>query len=298
MNTLIPVATDNAIEIRGLRKHYAAFDLGPLDLDIPRGSIFGFVGPNGAGKSTTIDLMFGMGQADGGTIRMLGLDAIGDEVAVKQRAAYVGPELEYGNWGKIRHAIRFVRGFYPDTWDDSHCAELLERFQLKPDEKIGTLSFGSKTKLALVLALPRRPELLVLDEPTTGLDAIAKRQLYSLLLEIVKDTRRTVLVSSHNLADLERFADHVAILNKGKLLHTGPMDRVIEKFRVADLTLPGGGNPAEIPGVTVIQRQGDRVRILIDLDAGGMEQLRALGSGDLMPMTVDLEELFISLLKK
>ena len=112
---------DHAIQIRGLRKHYPGFDLGPIDLDVPRGSIFGFVGPNGAGKSTTIDLMFGMGRVDAGAIRMLGLDAAADEVMVKTRTAYVGPELEYANWGKIHKAIRFVRGFYPATWDDA-CA--------------------------------------------------------------------------------------------------------------------------------------------------------------------------------
>jgi ABC-2 type transport system ATP-binding protein len=137
--------TQNAIEIHGLRKHYSGFDLGPLDLDIPRGSIFGFVGPNGAGKSTTIDLMFGMGQPDAGSISMLGLDHQKDEIAIKKRSAYVSPELEFSNWGKIHKAIRFVRGFYPDTWDDAYCAKLLDTFQLDPSDRIGTLSFGSLT---------------------------------------------------------------------------------------------------------------------------------------------------------
>ncbi|MEI8038990.1 MAG: ABC transporter ATP-binding protein, partial [Verrucomicrobiota bacterium] len=215
MTTETPVATDHAIQIRGLRKHYPGFDLGPLDLDVPRGSIFGFVGPNGAGKSTTIDLMFGMGRADAGAIRLLGLDAVADEVAVKTRAAYVGPELEYASWGKIGNAIRFVRGFYPESWDDAYCEQLLERFKLGSNDKIATLSFGSRTKLALVIALARRPELLVLDEPTTGLDAIAKRELFAALLDLVGDAAHTVLISSHNLTDLERFADHVAIINDG-----------------------------------------------------------------------------------
>ena len=106
----------NAVEIRGLRKHYEEFDLGPLDITVPKGSIYGFVGPNGAGKTTTIDLMFGMGKADAGSIRISGIDQADDEVATKRHAAYVGPELEYGNWGVIGRAIRFVRGFYPGTW--------------------------------------------------------------------------------------------------------------------------------------------------------------------------------------
>lgn len=291
-------ATDHAIQIRGLRKHYPGFNLGPINLDVPRGSIFGFVGPNGAGKSTTIDLMFGMGRADAGSVRMLGLDSVANEVAVKTRAAYVGPELEYANWGKIHKAIRFVRGFYPGTWDDTYCQQLLDRFQLNPNDKIATLSFGSRTKLALVIALSRRPELLVLDEPTTGLDAIAKRELFAALLELVEDADHTILISSHNLSDLERFADHVAIINDGLILHAGPMDKVIEPFCIADFTLAQDKPLASGKGVTVIKRQGNRGRALVDRKLDGMEKLTAAGARDVTHSTVNLEELFISLLSK
>jgi ABC-2 type transport system ATP-binding protein len=298
MTTETLAATEPAIQIRGLRKHYPGFDLGPLDLDVPRGSIFGFVGPNGAGKSTTIDLMFGMGRVDAGTIRMLGLDAVADEVAVKTRTAYVGPELEYSSWGKTGHAIRFVRGFYQESWDDAYCEQLLERFQLGSNDKIATLSFGARTKLALVIALARRPELLVLDEPTTGLDAIAKRELFAALLEMVEDAGHTVLISSHNLTDLERFADHVAIINDGKILHAGPMDDVIEPFCLADFTLAAHLSLANAHGITVIGRQNTRVRALVDRNLGGLEKLAAAGARDLTHSTVNLEELFISLLSK
>lgn len=298
MKTDTQSATDHAIETRGLRKHYAGFDLGPIDLDVPRGSIFGYVGPNGAGKSTTIDLMFGMGRPDAGSVRMLGLDAMADEVAVKQRAAYVGPELEYANWGKIRNAIRFVRGFYPESWDDAYCGELLDRFKLNADDKIGTLSFGSRTKLALVIALSRRPELLVLDEPTTGLDAIAKQELFSALLELVEDAGHTILISSHNLSDLERFADHVAIINDGLILHAGPMNEVIEPFCIADFTLAESAPLSNGSGITLIRRQANRVRALVDRKLGGLEKLAAAGARDVTHNTVNLEELFISLLKK
>ena len=290
--------TQNAIEIRGLRKHYTGFDLGPLDLDIPRGSIFGFVGPNGAGKSTTIDLLFGMGRPDAGSISMLGLDHQQDEVAIKQRTAYVSPELEFANWGKIHKAIRFVRGFYPDTWDDTYCAKLLDTFQLNPMDRIGTLSFGSKTKLSLILALSRHPELLVLDEPTTGLDALAKQELFSALLELVEDTEKTILISSHNLSDLERFADHVAIINDGTLLHSGPMDKVIDPFSIVDFTLPSTTALPSGKGLTLISRQGDQARALIDRQSDGITQLEAAGATNLHQSTVTLEELFISLLKK
>lgn len=298
MNTETITPTENAIEICGLRKHYKNFDLGPLDLKVPRGSIFGFVGPNGAGKSTTIDLMFGMGKSDAGSIKMLGLDSNKDEVSIKQRSAYVSPELEFGNWGKIKNAIRFVRGFYEKSWDDRYCAELLDNFQLNPEGDVTTLSFGSRTKLSLTLALARRPELLVLDEPTTGLDALAKKQLFTALLELVKDANRTILISSHNLNDLERFADHIAIINNGLLLHAGPVDSVIDPFYIADFTLPINAHIESHDGIKVIHREGERVRALIDRNANGIEQLECKGARELNQTTVNLEELFISLLKK
>lgn len=290
--------TANAIEIRGLRKHYPNFDLGPVDLDVPSGSIFAFVGPNGAGKSTTIDLLFGMGSKDSGSVRILGRDAEADEVEVKKRAAYVGPELEFAQWGKVRNAIRFVRGFYPETWDDGYCERLLDVFQLDAGDRVATLSYGSRTKLSLVLALARHPELLVLDEPTTGLDALAKRELFAQLLELVGDSGHTILISSHNLSDLERFADHVAIINDGLILHAGAMESVVEPFCVADFTLDEGVTISSGEGLKLIDRRGDRVRALVDRDRGGLEKIEAAGGRELSQSTVNLEELFVSLLKK
>ena len=291
--------SNNAVEIRGLRKHFSRFDLGPIDLDVPRGSIFGFIGPNGAGKSTTIDLMFGMGQPDAGTISMLGMDHQRNEVAVKERAAYVGPELNYASWGKIHKAIRFVRGFYPDTWDDDYCAELVERFKLDPHDNIGTLSFGQRMRLTLVLALARRPELIVLDEPTTGLDALAKNELFTALLELMEDGDKTVLISSHNLADLERFADHIGIISDGRMLHAGPMDKVVEPFSVVDFTLPSKAATfdSSANAVKIIHRDGNRRRALVDRGSGGVEEIERAGATDLRHGTVTLEELFVSLLK-
>jgi ABC-2 type transport system ATP-binding protein len=149
----------HALEIRGLRKRFPEFALGPLDVTVPAGAIYGFVGPNGSGKSTTIDLIFGMGAKDAGTIRVLGLDHVRDQVAVKRQAGYVSPDLDYRPWGRVRHAIRFVRGFYP-SWDDAYCEHLLDVFDLRPEQSIAAFSFGARTKLALVLALAHRPKLL------------------------------------------------------------------------------------------------------------------------------------------
>ncbi len=172
----------NAIEIRGLVKRYHNFQLGPLDLTVPRGAIYGLIGPNGAGKTTAIDVIFGMGRNDAGQIRVLGLDHRTDEVALKQRAGYVSPDLNFQAWSKVGRAVRFVRGFYPG-WDDAYCHELMKAFHLSDRDRIATLSFGARTKLSLLLALARRPEILILDEPTTGLDVISKQQVFTELLK-------------------------------------------------------------------------------------------------------------------
>jgi ABC-2 type transport system ATP-binding protein len=175
----------NAIEIRGLEKAFPAFALGPLDLTVPAGAIYGFVGPNGSGKTTTIDLIFAMGAKDAGSIRVLGLDHLRDEVAMKRQVAYVSPDLMFHPWGRVRKVIQFVRGFYP-TWDQAYCERLMTSLDLGADDKISTLSFGARIKLSLLLALAWRPKVLILDEPTVGLDAISKQAVFAELLAAVR----------------------------------------------------------------------------------------------------------------
>jgi ABC-2 type transport system ATP-binding protein len=233
---------NNAIEIRGLIKKYHNFQLGPLDLTVPRGAIYGLIGPNGAGKTTGIDLIFGLGRNDAGQIRVLGLDHRAEEVALKRRTAYVSPELNIQVWGKVGKAIRFVRGFYP-AWDEGYCAALMQAFHLNDSDRVATLSFGAKTKLSLLLALARRPEILILDEPTTGLDAVSKEQVFGELLKAVEDGQRTVLISSHGLSDIERFADHVGMIRNGRLFLEGRTDEVVNRYRFAEFFTTEGTLP-------------------------------------------------------
>ncbi|MCB1076901.1 MAG: ABC transporter ATP-binding protein [Verrucomicrobiae bacterium] len=291
-------ANENAIEIRGLRKHFPGFDLGPLNLTVPRGSIYGFVGPNGAGKSTTIDLIFGMGRQDAGSIRVAGLDSVADEVSLKQRAAYVSPELEFLTWGKVRNAIRFVRGFYPGTWDDAYCTTLLDTFQIDPAAKIATLSFGSRIKVALILALARRPEVLVLDEPTTGLDAVAKRELFSQLLSLMEDGGHSILISSHSLGDVERFADRIGIINDGMMLHEGATHEVVGRYCLVDVSLPSGAAFRPAPGLTLIRSRSERIRVLVDTELNGHDHLKQQGADSFEETPLTLEDLFVALMQK
>ncbi len=284
----------NAIEIRGLEKAFPAFSLGPLDLTVPRGAIYGFVGPNGAGKTTTIDLIFGMGAKDAGSITVLGLDHVRDEVAMKRQVAYVSPELYFHPWGRVYKAVQFVRGFYP-TWDQAYCERLMTSLDLGANDRIATLSFGARIKLALILALSWKPTVLVLDEPTVGLDAISKQAVFAELLAAVQDEDRTVLISSHGLTDLERFADHVGMIKNGRLLFEGSTTDVVGRFRMVDFIAAEAVPVADRAGVFVQEHDGRRWRVLLDLQRASLDWLRALGVTLVADTPVTLEELFIAL---
>jgi ABC-2 type transport system ATP-binding protein len=222
----------NAIALKGVERRLGDFVLGPLDLTVPRGAVLAFVGPNGAGKTTTLDLLMGMGAADRGEIQVLGACLPRDEVAIKRKVAYVSPDLNFTPWGSVGRALDFVRGFYPD-WDQGRCDRLLEEFSVARKERIAALSFGARIKLSLVMALSRDAELLLLDEPTVGLDVNARLLLFREIREFVSRTDktegRTVVISSHQLSDLEKLAGHVAILNKGRLIAAGPMAQLVER---------------------------------------------------------------------
>lgn len=284
----------NALEIRGLKKSFSSFTLGPLDLTVPMGAIYGFVGPNGAGKTTTIDLIFGLGMEDAGTITVLGLDHRRDEKAMKLRTGYVGPELNHSVWGRVSRLISFVKGFYP-TWDDTYCSRLLEEFGIDPGARVATLSFGTKIKLSLVLALAWRPTLLVLDEPTVGLDAISKRQVFAELLAAVRGEDRAVFISSHAITDLERFADHVGMIKSGKLLFEGPVVDIVERYRLVDVSAEQATRVADEAGVLVQEKDGSRWRLLLDRERMPVERLTQLGITPLADSSLSLEELFVAL---
>jgi ABC-2 type transport system ATP-binding protein len=289
--------TPNAVEIRGLEKRFPNFTLGPLDITVPTGAIYGLIGPNGAGKTTTLDLIFGMGDKHAGSITVLGLDHLREEVAMKSQVAYVSPEIKFHSWGTVGKTIAFVRGFYP-TWDDEYCERLMAQFGLGWKDKILTLSFGAPIKLAILLALSWRPKLLVLDEPTVGLDAIAKRQVFAELLDAVQEGDRTVLISSHGLSDLERFADHIGMIKDGRLLVEGPTGEVTERYRMVDLVTSPTFDPAamtDAAAFAVQRRDGNRWRALVDCSRAPLGDMAAQGAQVIAESPVTLEELFVAL---
>jgi ABC-2 type transport system ATP-binding protein len=284
----------NAIEIRGLKKSFGRFQLGPLDLTVPQGAIYGLIGPNAAGKTTTLDLIMGMGDADAGAITVLGLDHRRDEVAMKRQVGYASPDVNYQAWGKVWKLIRFVRGFYP-SWDESYCGQLLKSLQVNADDRIAALSFGTRIKLGLVLALSWHPKVLILDEPTAGLDAVSKKQVFSELLAALQNEERTVIISSHGLSDLERFADNIGMIKNGQMLVEGPTSELMERFQWVDFVTENGAVFTPPRDFFVQKHEGGRWQALVDTRSNSLENLAAGGARQISTTPVTLEDVFVAL---
>src|SRR5881394_677826 len=187
--------------------------LDAVTLSMPRGAVYGLVGANGAGKTTLIKHILGLLRAQRGSVRVFGLDPVADPVGVLSRIGYLSEENDLPGWMRVDELMRYSRAFHPG-WDDAYAEELRNAFALDPAAKIKTLSKGQKARAGLVVALAYRPELLVLDEPSSGLDPIVRRDILGAVIRTVAEEGRTVLFSSHLLDEVEQVADHVTIIDQ------------------------------------------------------------------------------------
>ena len=224
--------SDQVINVSNLTRRFGVkAALASVSLSLPRGAVYGLVGANGAGKTTLIKHILGLLRADSGSVRVFGLDPVADPVAVLSRIGYLSEENDLPGWMRVDELIRYSRAFYP-AWDDAYAEELRQGFALDPAAKIKTLSKGQKARAGLLIALAYRPELLVLDEPSSGLDPIVRRDILGAVLRTIANEGRTVLFSSHLLDEVERVADHVTMISDGNIVLSGPLD---------DLTASHGG---------------------------------------------------------
>jgi ABC-2 type transport system ATP-binding protein len=195
--------------------------------------VHGLVGANGAGKTTLIKHILGLLRAQSGSVRVFGLDPVADPVAVLSRIGYLSEENDLPGWMRIDELLRYTRAFYP-AWDDDYAEELRHTFDLAPTAQIGKLSKGQKARAGLLVALAYRPELLVLDEPSSGLDPIVRRDILAAVLRTIADEGRTVLFSSHLLDEVEQVADHVTMIRGGHIALSAPLSSIRESHRSLD----------------------------------------------------------------
>jgi ABC-2 type transport system ATP-binding protein len=224
--------SEAVIRISDLTRRFGAKTaLDGVSLSIPRGAVYGLVGANGAGKTTLIRHILGLLQAQSGSVRVFDRDPVSDPVGVLSRIGYLSEENDLPAWMRLDELIRYSRAFYPN-WDDAYAEELRQAFGLDRAAKIKTLSRGQKARAGLLVALAHRPELLVLDEPSSGLDPIVRRDILGAVIRTIAHEGRTVLFSSHLLDEVEEVADHVTMINHGRIVLSAPLGEIKESHRV------------------------------------------------------------------
>jgi ABC-2 type transport system ATP-binding protein len=226
-----PSSSEAVVAITNLSRRFgskAALD--DVSLYVPRGSVFGLVGENGAGKTTLIKHILGLLRAESGTVRAFGIDPVSDPVSVLGRIGYLSEQPDLPGWMRVDELLRYTQAFYP-KWDAAYAQELLVQFGLNPLQRLNTLSKGQAAKAGLLIAQAHRPELLLLDEPSSGLDPLVRRTILEAVIRTVADEGRTVFFSSHLLEEIERVSDQIAMLHQGKLVLCGPLDEIKAQHR-------------------------------------------------------------------
>ena len=222
---------ENAFEVEGVGKHYRGFSLADVSFSLPRGYIMGLIGPNGAGKTTLIKLVLNLVRRQSGSIRVFGLDNLVHEAEIKARVGFVPDEPNFHSDVTLRDLAAATAIVYR-RWDSEAFQRLVSEFQLPMQKKFKTLSHGTKTKFALALALSHGAELVILDEPTAGLDPVFRRELLDRLSGMLQDERVSILFSTHITNDLERSADFITFLRAGRVVFSKPKDEILDSWAV------------------------------------------------------------------
>ena len=284
-----------AIALRGVSKRYRFFALDDVSLRLEPGQILGFVGPNGAGKSTTIRILMALVRADAGEVEVLGCRMPDEQVRAKREVGFVSEEMRLFPGATIGWHVGFVRSVFPGAWDDRYAARLLQRFHLHREQRVKGLSHGEQVKAALLLALARRPRLLVLDEPTVGLDPVARQEVIGELMEVVRDEERSILFSSHNTLDVEQICDQIAFIDRGRIVDSGDKEAFLERWRRLSLELPATIALPEVPGVVDVARSARTAVVTVNaFDEALPAAYQRAGAvvRDVQRMT--LEEIFVA----
>ncbi len=265
-----------------------------LNLNVPRGSIYGFLGRNGAGKTTTIKMLLGLARPTSGSAHVLGMDVFSKRMAIFQRTAFVSEKKTLYPTLTPSELVRFSRGFYP-TWSDSAAEKYARLFEVPMKQKFEKLSNGNQTKVWLLLALAQGADLLILDEPTTALDPITVDQLLRVLAE---DRGCTVFFSSHQLEEVEQIAEYVGVIEHGKLMVESRLDDIKSDFRL--ITAAGDGLPAQTSEqILSVDVEQNFYRYVITKDADDFVARLSRGGATIMNVSpLSLREIFLRLVGK
>src|SRR5215469_9831877 len=247
--------TDLAIKLESVTKRYRYFTLDNIDLEVPAGEIMGLIGPNGAGKSTTIRILLGLVHQDSGNVRVLGHRMPAEQVEAKWNIGFASEDMRLYDVMTLGWHMNFIRSLYP-KWDEKYAQLLLKRFGLNAEQKIKGLSHGQRVKAMLLLVLARRPKLLVLDEPTTGLDPVARHEILRELTAVMVEEGRTILFSSHNTQDVEQISDRITFIDRGRIIDSMDKEVYLDRWRRLRIEVPWGVSLPALPGIIGVRQNG------------------------------------------
>lgn len=280
------------VQMRNVSKTFGKIRaLDKIDMDISRGGIIGLLGANGAGKSTLLRHIIGLYLADGGQCITFGTDAAKLTPKELGRIGYVHQEGELLEWMTVKQLIRYVSAYYK-TWNHKLEEEYIKDFDISVKDRVGSLSPGQRQKVAILLAIGFEPELLILDEPASALDPIARSQFLDLLLQIIQDENHTIIISSHILSDVEKVMDRAIIMHKGTILRNCSFDNLREEFIRFTLTSLNGQLPVDLPFEKTISCEKSGRRAIITVQNASPEKLEAKAKAmnceiEIRPLSLD-----------
>ena len=288
--------TTNVVDVSTLSRSFGAKRaLEDVSFQATEGRVYGLVGANGAGKTTLLKHLLGLLRAATGSVRVFGLDPVRDPVGVLRRVGYLSEDRELPEWMRVDELMRYTQAYHP-TWDASYARQLLESFALDPSKKVKELSKGMRAQAGLVAAVAHRPELLILDEPSSGLDAVVRRDILDAIVRTVADDGRTVIFSSHLLDEVERMSDHVTMIHHGRVTLNGALDEVRRGYQRSRVRFVEHFDQAPALDAALAMEGGGRTWSV--LQSGLIEQFHhsilALGGEVVESRDATLEEIFLA----
>ena len=283
-----------AIECEGVTKHYPHFQLQNVDLSFEQGTVMGLVGPNGAGKSTILRIVMGLIGPDSGSIKVLGHAMPSEQLAAKRNIGFVAEDMRLYESETIAFHMDFIKSIF-DSWDDEYAKTLLHRFDLNKDQKVKGMSHGQRVKATLLLALARRPKLLVFDEPTTGLDPAVRKEVLDEMMGSLQDETHSVLFSSHNTLDVEQISDYITFIYGGRIIESRNKEDFMDGWRRLRLTNMNNSQLPDLSNIKDVQQSGRLCTVTLNnYDDSIPEQFTNAGLQTISIERLTLEEIFLA----
>jgi ABC-2 type transport system ATP-binding protein len=283
-----------AIECEGVTKHYPHFQLQDVNLSFEQGAVMGLVGPNGAGKSTILRIIMGLIGPDSGTVKVLGHAMPKDQLAAKRKIGFVAEDMRLYETETIAFHMDFIKSIF-DSWDDEYAKTLLRRFDLNKDQKVKGMSHGQRVKATLLLALARRPKLLVFDEPTTGLDPAVRKEVLDEMMSSLQDETHSVLFSSHNTLDVEQISDYITFIYGGRIIESRNKEDFMDGWRRLRLTNLNNSLLPNLANIKDVQQSGRLCTLTVNnYEESIPEQFASAGLQINNIERLTLEEIFLA----